>query len=315
MAANAVSYGREDGIVFWEQGPPVKKKSSVSIPFPVEGRLDPGILFIPDTMEHKWAIYFDGESIRFVRSWQRQVMVVAKVVQQGNVLTVVEIMGQFMEDEAPEFTASVLTFLLMSHSLREIFPAPLPKELEGDTNKAALWAFAAYGKMAQVGSFVLGLQARPVRPLRTLSLLHIAVIRNDWKSIVAYVRKGYAIDGLAGDGLAPLHWALTVEAMQTLLKLGADPDARSAEGATPMMKVVEADRLELFQLLLAAGANVDARDDQGITALHLAAEAGHIRMVEALLRAGADKSVSVKDHTPLSLARAMGHSAIVGLLS
>ena len=104
-------------------------------------------------MEHKWAIYFDGEYLIFVRSWLREIFVVAKTVQENSELIIKNIYGEFTGNEKPDFTKAVLNFLLISHSIGEITPAPLPKELEVNTRKAGLWAFSSFGKMAQIGTF------------------------------------------------------------------------------------------------------------------------------------------------------------------
>jgi hypothetical protein len=293
----------------------MEKITKTSLSFAVEGRLTPGVLFIPETMEHKWAIYFDGEAIRFVRSWQRRVFVIARVVQQDNVLTVEEINGMFTQDESPAFTAAALSFLLVSHALAEGAPAPLPKTLEGDTYQAGLWAFSAYGNMAQVGVFDLVPHTQPKKPLRTHSLLHIAVARGDMEKMEQLIGEGYPLNGLAGDGLAPLHWAIDVGVMKKLLELGADPNARSAEGATPIMNAVQSDKVEHLTVLLASGAVVNARDDRGFTALHRAAEMGKVDMVELLLREGADSTIEAQGYTALAFAKDRGHEKIVELLS
>jgi len=67
MAMNAVSYGREDGTSFWGQQPVEDKEIRTNISFMTDGPLAPGELFKPRVMEHKWAIYFDGEHLIFVR--------------------------------------------------------------------------------------------------------------------------------------------------------------------------------------------------------------------------------------------------------
>src|SRR5262245_65905967 len=77
----------------------------------------------------------------------------------------------------------------------------------------------------------------PDRPLRTHSLLHIAVARGNTSAIERYLAAGVPIDLLAGDGLAPTHWALVSTdpaVMSLLLERGASVHVRSAEGATPL---------------------------------------------------------------------------------
>jgi ankyrin repeat protein len=114
---------------------------------------------------------------------------------------------------------------------------------------------------------------------------------------------------LAGDGLAPLHWAIAPEStasMEKLLKLGAAPDVRSVEGATPIMNAAQSGKNSHLNMLLQAGASVNARDNSGFTALHRAAERGYEEMVDILLKNGADKSVEVKDIQQCHLQRIEG---------
>ena len=317
-AANAVSYNREDGSSFWNVVPDNTRIVETFLPFITEGRLDAGVLFTPTTMEHKWAIFFDGVTIYFVRSWQRKVLVTAKTTQKENVLIIEHIEGLFTQEESPAFTKAILAYLLISHCARDIVPAPLSEKLSGDTYNAGLWAFSVYGKMAHAGVFSEDFSATTKKPLRSHTLLHIAIARNDLDTAQKLIlEEGFNINGLAGDGLAPLHWSLAaadIGAMEKLLQLGADPEVRSAEGATPLMNAVQSNKPVHLGILVAAGASVNARDNRGFTALHRAAEMGHTELVEYLLRHGADRTAAVGEHTPLSFATARGHAAIVELL-
>jgi hypothetical protein len=183
MATNAISYGGEDGTLFWGLKPNKHKTISTNISVPINISLEPGVLFTPDTMEHKWAIYFDGEYLIFIRSWLRQVFVIAKTYQKNNHLMIESITGEFTEDESPELTKAVLNFLLISHSIGEVVPAPLPKELELNTRAAGLWAFSSYGNMAHIGTFDEKFLPLPTGRLRSHSLLHIAVAKSDINEI------------------------------------------------------------------------------------------------------------------------------------
>jgi hypothetical protein len=317
MAENAISYGGESGTSFFGQRPEYGKTIETHIALKIDQALYPGVLFTPDTMEHKWAIYFDGEYLIFVRSWLREVLVVAKTTQKGNELIIESITGEFTQDESPEFTEAILNFILISHVLGEIVPAPLPAELENNTDRAAQWAFSTYGNMGQLGVFTTDFLPVSDLPLRTHSLLHIAVARGDINEIEHEYKKGTNLNALAGDGLAPLHWAVapeSIDSMAKLLELGADPNGLTHEGATPIMNAVQSNKMDKVQLLLKSGAQINTQDNRGFTALHRAAERGHIEIVKFLLSNGADKSIAVQEHTALSLASMMNHNEIVALL-
>lgn len=317
MATNASSYSKEDGTSFTGQEPPFSATITTDMQFPVDPVLAPGVLFIPRTMEHKWAIYFHGDTLIFVRSWLRQVMVTAATRQVNGKLVITSISGKFLEDESPAFTRQILKYLLVSHVLGEKVPAPLPLELRSSPDEAALWAFSMYGNMAFVGFFDEGYDYEVTHPLRSHSLLHIAVAQGDTDLIRQYVQRGFDVDGLAGDGLAPLHWSLAstdTSVIDTLLQLGATADVRSGEGATPLMNAVQSNKEEFVKRLLAAGADVNVRDNRGFTALHRAAEMGLVNMVVLLLENGGDRHAAVGEYTPLSLATLRGQQEVIQLL-
>ena len=318
MATNAISYGGEDGMHFWGQKPNNQNNISINLSIPIDNSLEPGVLFTPDTMEHKWAIYFDGEYLIFIRSWLRQVFVIAKTTQKNNQLFIENIIGTFTEEESPEFSKAVLNFLLISHSIGDIVPAPLPKELELNTRSAGLWAFSSYGNMAHIGIFDENFLPIPTGKLRSHSLLHIAVAKSDIKEIERQVKNGTSVNTLAGDGLATLHWSIandTIEPMQKLFELGADPNVRTTQGATPIMNAVQSNKIDHLNLLLKSGALINAKDNRGFTALHRAAEMGHLDILRILLSNGADKTIEAENHTALSLAKARENKDVIDLLS
>lgn len=318
MATNAISYGGESGTTFFGQRPQNNKTTETYITIKIDKALYPGVLFTPDTMEHKWAIYFDGEYLIFIRSWLREVFVVAKTIQKDNQLIIESITGEFTKDETPELTETILNFILLSHSTREIIPAPIPATFENDTDLAAKWAFSTYGNMAQFGVFSTDFLPVADAPLRTHSLLHIAVARGEINEIEEEFKKGTSLNALAGDGLAPLHWSVasqTIDSMAKLLELGADPNGLTHEGATPIMNAVQSNKMDKVQLLLKYDAQINIQDDRGFTALHRASERGHIEIVKFLLANGADKSISSQGHTALSLATMTNQNEIVKLLN
>jgi hypothetical protein len=316
MASNAISYSQEDGLSFLNHSSKSNKSFDADFSFSIDNKLEPGVLFTPSTMENKWAIYFHESKIIFIRSWLRKVLVIAETVQEKNQLIVKKVFGEFTENESTDFTTSVLRFLIHSHVLNEVVPAPIPKEFEDNTDDAGMWAFSTYGNMAHLGYFGTNLIYNSESKLRSHSLLHIAIAKGQINKIEEELNKGVNINILAGDGLSTLQWAMAAELniMEFLLKKGANPNVESIEGATPIMNAVQSNKMQHLKLLIQFKGDVNAKDKRGFTALHRAAEMGYVEMVKELLSHGANKDVEVEGYTALSLAKARNNGEIIRLL-
>lgn len=316
MAANAISYAAEDGLVFVNEIPENPQEIRADLRFPVDVQLYPGVLFIPNVMEHKWAIYFHADKLIFVRSWLRQVFVTAKTRQENGLLIVESVQGKF-GNEAPAHTLAILHFLMTGYVRNQIVPAPLPEAMQEDTDKASMWSFSLFGKVAKIGVFDEQFKAPAEVPVRSHSLLHIAVARGDLAAITHFHQQGWNLNALAADGLTALQWSMAPDdthILEHLLSLGADVDARSAEGATTLMNAAQSNRPDALEILIKAGANVNEKDDRGFTALHWAAELGHLEIAKVLLAHGADKHANAQGHTPVSLAQMGKVDAMIALL-
>ena len=317
-ASNAVSFAHDDGTSFIGQEPPVTRVADANLRFPIDRFLADGVLFIPREMEHKWALFYHRGQIICVRSWLRQVSAVARVESHADHVEIVEVRGTFTgEDEEPQFTVRVIDYLLRSHALDTVYPAPLPVDLETDPGRAAMWCMSSFGNRVQFATPLQIARREPDTPLRTVSLLHIAAAQGDASTIEASVAAGVPVDLLATDGLAPLHWALVRDDLAgatLLLDLGSPVDVRSLEGATPLMDAVQAGSTDQVLFLLDRNADVNARDHRGFTALHRAAQMGDLGLVELLLARGASPDPEAQGQTPRALAEARGEDAVVALL-
>ena len=107
-----------------------------------------GVLFVPSVMEHKWAIFLRARKLYFIRSWTRQVQVVASIEQHLSFIKIIQIQGTFgrQDDEESEFTNRTLDFLLRSHALGMVYPAPLPRGMQEQPQEAALYCMSMFGK-------------------------------------------------------------------------------------------------------------------------------------------------------------------------
>ncbi len=319
-AQNAISYGQDDGTGFAREVSESPRIVPADLHYRFDRVLAPGALFIPSVMEHKWAVYFHGGRILFIRSWLRKLVATADV-EFGNdsVARITSVRGGFVgENEEPEWTLRALDYLIRSHALGIEFPAPLPSDFEKSPEMSAMWCMNTFGNLASFATPHRIDAGMPDKPLRTHSLMHIAVARGDTAAVDNFLKSGLPVDLLAGDGLAPLHWAFgrkdTIMA-SFLLKRGSPVDVRSAEGATPLMTEVQSGTIAKIQLLLDAGADVNAADSRGFNSLHRAAEMGKVDVVELLLKHGARTDVSVEGHTALSFAEKRGHTEVARMLN
>ena len=104
-------------------------------------------------------------------------------------------------------------------------------------------------------------------------------------------------------GRTALHFAAyqcNVQAMQFLLKNGADPNLTDHYGKAPLHIAAGLGSIPLITALTAAGPDLEIRDQFENTPIHLACLMGHVRTVELLLNAGADiEALNAHGETPV----------------
>ena len=97
-----------------------------------------------------------------------------------------------------------------------------------------------------------------------------------------------------------------------LTQLGADLDARTVDGKTPLHFATENGQKETVCQLIKLGANVNAVDNHGRTALIISLEKSHFDISLTLISAGTDVNMSCEDsETALHRAAKDGHSNLV----
>ena len=125
-------------------------------------------------------------------------------------------------------------------------------------------------------------------------------------------------DGFFPLGLAAFFKRPAV--MKVLLENGADPQmASQPAGFTPLHSAVADDEgaqvKDMVRWLLDAGADPNAPSASGGTPLHTAAFTGNLPVIQMLLAAGGDpQAPDKKGHTPLDYARERHHSEAAAML-
>jgi len=146
-----------------------------------------------------------------------------------------------------------------------------------------------------------------------------AARRGSAAEITAALSKGAKLDEQdAATGRSALLWAAKSgnrEALEALLKAGANTSVTERSGKAALAVAAEAGCAECVKLLIAAGADVNHRDQIQGTALLWAAGFGSPEAVRELLRGGADASLAdTNGLTPLLWAAGVGEVGAVEAL-
>ena len=146
--------------------------------------------------------------------------------------------------------------------------------------------------------------------------LHNAILEGNLARVKQFIESGTDVDTRDKVGCTPAYWALSVgqkEIAEYLLDQGADIKVK--QGRTLLHQASKAGFVEIVKSLIAKGADVDARSDRGDTPLKIAALAGHKEIVKLLIAHGAAVNITAKNgRHPLGDAAREGHEEVVRLL-
>lgn len=286
-----------------------------------------GALFRPRVLEEKWGLYVCGDRIIGVRSWTAQPAFELTVERRGTSCCITQITGDLgsppsLADD-PDHRSRVIDFMLRSHGLGEILPAPLPPNSRSQARShLAHHLFQRFGRRALAGTEADMRQPRPTRPLRVDTPVWLAAAHGDVSALKAALAKGIDphIPGVF-DGTTPLHAAAGLGAtpcVRILLDHGVPVDMSDESGTTPLLRAARqhgAPVDDCVALLLSRGATPHARLEDGTTALHLATQAGRGRTVAHLLAAGAEADpLDGRGFSPLHSAAELGIVHLVDTL-
>jgi truncated hemoglobin YjbI len=141
--------------------------------------------------------------------------------------------------------------------------------------------------------------------LRGQTLLHEAALAGEAELAAVLIRSGADPDAKEAEGHTPLYRAATGDVARVLLAAGAAADIASGPTrGTPLHQAARRGYVSVATALLDHGATMDARDAKGQTPLRRAVNCRKFQVVRLLIRRGADPHAA--DHrgvTPLDVAR------------
>ena len=153
--------------------------------------------------------------------------------------------------------------------------------------------------------------------------LMIAAIRGHINALTLLIKHGADVDLQDSDGCKALHFAvygsdISSEILSCLIGIGADVNACTNNGVTPLMIAAEEGHINAVTSLVKCGANVHLQDKDGQTALHHAMQSPQASICEVLsclVKNGADVNAhTFHNETPLMLASRDGHVNVVTFL-
>lgn len=139
--------------------------------------------------------------------------------------------------------------------------------------------------------------------------LHWAAESTQGNAVDLLVKAGAPLEARTSNGQTPVFVAAAGHplALEQLLKRGADPNATSQAGDTPLSQALMTQCLDSLERLLEHGCDVNQLEGGNWTPLQLAINRDHRRGFERLLECGAQLAQTLGEPTPLFHMLAIHH--------
>jgi ankyrin repeat protein len=200
-------------------------------------------------------------------------------------------------------------------------PAQVPPSAEDRAGYTGLLAAAARGDAAQIKALVARGQKPDARDAYGRTPLHVAAYGRHHEAMRALAAAGADPNALERDRYDIVTIAAVagdVPTLQVALALGASArNVTSRYDGTALIAAAHLGHAEVVRVLIRAGAPLDHVNNLGWTALIESIVLGdggprHTDTLIALIEAGANVNLPDRDgRTPLALAQARGHAAMV----
>ncbi|TCI03923.1 hypothetical protein EZV61_06930 [Corallincola luteus] len=192
-------------------------------------------------------------------------------------------------------------------------------EIKNRNNMSALMIAIGEGDPAMVRLLLSGGANANDKNSKRWSLLHLAakadskIRKSTQKEMIAsLIKAGAQIDAKSDTGATPLQFAVAsrnIPATVALIGAGAKVDLPDSNGVTALMRAVSSGQTDIVKLLIKHGANVNLTNLGGWSALHIAADKSDVdesvqsQIARLLIKAGAKTSGrTTNGATPLMLA-------------
>jgi ankyrin repeat protein len=133
--------------------------------------------------------------------------------------------------------------------------------------------------------------------------LILSAYNDDLANVKLLLGRGAEVDAATPDGVSPLMYATqngNLEMVKLLVDSGANMNLTPFDGTTPLIASARQNLYDISEFLAGRGADLNLRDVEGLTAVHYAAAFNHYDIMDMLIFHGADKELPDKDgNTPL----------------